>query len=96
MWSVNLAWQIEVSDAAKKHLAKMGRVEAKRITAFLRERVASLDNPRQLGEALQGDRLGGLWRYRVGDYRILVDIRDEIVTVLVVGIGHRGEVYRQV
>ncbi len=89
-----MAWQIEVSDAAKKQLAKMGRVEAKRITAFLRLRVASLADPRQLGGPLQGAHFAGLWRYRVGDYRILVDIRDEIVTVLVVGIGHRGEVYR--
>lgn len=89
-----MAWQIEVSEAAKKKLAKMGRAEAKRITAFLRERIAPLDNPRQLGDALQGAHFAGLWRYRVGDYRILVDIRDEIVTVLVVGIGHRGEAYR--
>ena len=90
-----MVWQIEISDAAKKHLAKMGRVEAKRITTYLRTRIALMDNPRQLGEALQGARLGGLWRYRVGDYRILVEIKDEIVTVIVVGVGHRGEVYRQ-
>lgn len=89
-----MVWQIEVSDAAKKQLSKMGRVEAKRITAFLRLRIASLDDPRQLGEALQGTRYAGIWRYRVGDYRILVDIRDEVVTVIVVGVGHRGEVYR--
>ena len=90
-----MVWRIEVSDAAKKHLAKMGRVEAKRITTYLRTRIALMDNPRQLGEALQGARLGGLWRYRVGDYRILVEIKDEIVTVIVIGVGHRGEVYRQ-
>ena len=89
-----MVWQIEVSDVAKKQLSKMGRVEAKRITAFLRLRIASLDDPRQLGEALQGTRYAGIWRYRVGDYRILVDIRDEVVTVIVVGVGHRGEVYR--
>ena len=89
-----MVWQIEVSDAAKKQMSKMGRVEAKRITAFLRQRIASLDDPRQLGEALQGTRFAGLWRYRVGDYRILVDIRDEVVTVIVIGVGHRGEVYR--
>ena len=89
-----MAWQIEVSDTAKKQLAKMGRVEAKRITAFLRLRVASLDDPRQLGGPLQGAHFAGLWRYRVGDYRILVDIQDQIVTVIVVGIGHRFEVYR--
>ena len=89
-----MVWQIEVSDAAKKQLAKIGRVEAKRITAFLRLRVATMDDPRHLGEALQGARFAGLWRYRVGDYRILVDIRDEVVTVIVVGVGHRGGVYR--
>ncbi len=89
-----MVWQIEVSDAAKKQLAKMGRVEAKCVTAFPRLRIASLDDPRQLGEALQGARYAGLWRYRVGDYRILVDIRDQIVTVIVVGVGHRGAVYR--
>jgi mRNA interferase RelE/StbE len=89
-----LVWQIEVSDAAKKKLAKMGRSEAKRITAFLRERIAPLEDPRQLGGPLQGAHFVGLWRYRVGDYRILVDIQDQKVTVLVVGIGHRGEVYR--
>jgi len=89
-----LVRQIEVSDAAKKQLARMGRVEAKRITSYLRTRMSVLDNPRQLGDALQGARLGGLWRYRMGDYRILVEIKDEIVTVLLIGIGHRGEVYR--
>ncbi|MBL9075074.1 MAG: type II toxin-antitoxin system RelE/ParE family toxin [Tabrizicola sp.] len=94
MWSASLVRQIEVSDAAKKQLARMGRVEAKRITSYLRTRISVLDNPRQLGDALQGARLGGLWRYRMGDYRILVEIKDEIVTVLLIGIGHRGEVYR--
>ncbi len=89
-----MVWQIEVSDAAKKQLAKMGRVEAKRITVFLRTRVASLDDPRQVGEALQGTRFAGLSRYRVGDYRVVADIRDEVVTVIVVGVGHRGAVYR--
>jgi mRNA interferase RelE/StbE len=70
----------------------------KRITTFLRTRVADLENPRQLGEALQGARLGGLWRYRVGDHRILVNIKDEVLVVVVVmvmvAVGHRGEVYR--
>jgi mRNA interferase RelE/StbE len=95
MWSASLAWRIEVSDPAKKQLAKMGQAEAKRITAFLRTRIAPMDDPRLLGQALQGPRLGGLWRYRVGDYRVLVEIQDAKITVLVVGIGHRGEVCRQ-
>jgi mRNA interferase RelE/StbE len=91
-----VTWTIEYAQSCQKPMKRMDPMVRRRIRQFLSERVASLDNPRQLGEALQGDRLGGMWRYRVGDYRILVDIRDEIVTVLVVGIGHRSEVYRQV
>ena len=90
-----MVWQIDVSTAARKQLAKMGRVEARRVTAFLRERISPMDDPRKLGEALQGARVAGMWRYRVGDYRILVIIKDALVTVVVVEVGHRSEVYRQ-
>jgi len=61
---------------------------------FLRERVSRLDDPRTIGEPLKGSRFAGLWRYRAGDYRILCDIQDERVTVLVVLMGHRREMYR--
>lgn len=87
-----MAWRIDLSDTAKKQLSKIGRTEAKRITAFLRERLELMDDPRQLGSALKGT--GNLWRYRVGDYRIVASIEDELVRVLVVRIGHRSEVYR--
>jgi mRNA interferase RelE/StbE len=87
-------WTIEYAVSAQKPMRRLAPQVRRRIRDFLSTRVASLDNPRQLGEALQGARLGSLWRYRVGDYRILVEIQDQIVTVLVVGIGHRGEVYR--
>jgi mRNA interferase RelE/StbE len=66
----------------------------RRIRQILSERVATLDDPRQIGGPLEGAHFAGLWRYRVGDYRILVDIQDGKLIVLVVGIGHRGEVYR--
>ena len=56
-------------------------------------RVADLDNPRTLGEALSG-RLGGLWRYRVGDCRVICEIQDGTLCILVVKIGNRREVYR--
>ena len=68
--------------------------DAKRITDFLRTRVATLDDPRSLGEALKGSRLGDFWKYRVGDYRIICDIQDGKLIVLVVEIGHRSSVYR--
>ena len=88
-----MAWRIDVSASAKKHLSKLSRTDAKRITAFLRERLAMSDNPRSTGHGLTGP-LSGLWRYRVGDYRIICDIQDHKLVVLVVEIGHRSEVYR--
>jgi len=89
-----LAWTIEFVPAAAKELKKLGRVEAGRIIATLETRIASLDDPRTLGSALTGD-LGGLWRWRIGDYRVVARIVDERITILVVRVGHRREVYRR-
>ncbi|MGD0838481.1 MAG: type II toxin-antitoxin system RelE/ParE family toxin [Polyangia bacterium] len=57
--------------------------------------LAELEDPRSIGEALRGSRLGGLWKYRVGDYRIVAKIEDQLIRILVVRIGHRREVYRK-
>ena len=73
----------------------MDKQIAQRITAFLRERVAVLDDPRSIGEALKGSKLGEFWKYRVGDYRIIGSIEDGALRILVVKIGNRREVYRQ-
>ena len=89
-----MAWQIEFDDASKKDLAKLDKQIAKRITEFLRGRVAVLDDPRSIGEALKGSKLGDLWKYRVGDYRIISSIEDGALRILVVKIGNRREVYR--
>jgi mRNA interferase RelE/StbE len=89
-----LAWRIELDDAAKKDLAKLDKPLARRIMAFLRERVAVLDDPRSIGEALKGSKLGDFWKYRVGDYRIISSIEDGALCILVVKIGNRREVYR--
>ena len=89
-----MAWRIELDDAAKKDLAKLDKPVAKRITTFIRERLAVLDDPRSIGDALKGSRLGELWKYRVGDYRIIADIEDGALKILVVKIGNRREVYR--
>jgi mRNA interferase RelE/StbE len=86
-----LAWQIELTGSAEKELAKLDKPVAKRIIKFLRERVAV--DPRSSGKALKGDH-SGLWRYRVGDYRVICEIYDEKISVLVVRVGHRKEVYR--
>lgn len=89
-----MAWRIEIDDTAKKDLAKLDRQIAQRITAFLRERVALLSDPRSIGEALKGSRLGEFWKYRIGDYRIISSIEDGALKILVVRIGNRREVYR--
>lgn len=89
-----MAWRIEIDDAAKKDLAKLDKPLAKRITTFLRERVAVLDDPRSIGEALKGSKLGDFWKCRVGDYRIISCIEDGALRILVVKVGNRREVYR--
>ena len=94
MWSAALAWRVEFEDAALKELAKLGKPVARRILAFLRERVAVLDDPRSVGEALKGSSLGDFWKYRVGDYRVIAHIEDGALRILVLKVGNRREVYR--
>ncbi len=89
-----MAWTIELRAKAEKQLDKLNRKDADRIITFLEQRLATHDNPRSLGEPLHGSRLGAYWRYKVGDYRIICDIQDGKLVVLVVEIGHRSSVYR--
>ena len=89
-----MAWIIELDPSAEKELDKLDHQQAKRILRFLFERVAHLDDPRSIGEALKGSRFDTLWKYRVGDYRIITSIEDNIARILVVKIGDRKEVYR--
>ncbi|WGS85837.1 type II toxin-antitoxin system RelE/ParE family toxin [Methylomonas sp. UP202] len=88
-----MAWTVKLSDDAKRDFSKLDKPIQKRIVTFLQERIQSADNPRTSGKALQGN-LSGLWRYRVGDYRLLCQIQDDELVVLVIEIGHRREVYR--
>lgn len=89
-----MAWRIELTATAAKQLSKLDKSEAKRITSFLRQRLAVLDDPRSTGKALTGQHLGSYWRYRIGDYRIICDIQDGALCVLVIEIGNRREIYR--
>ncbi|MFN0194494.1 MAG: type II toxin-antitoxin system RelE family toxin [Aestuariivirga sp.] len=89
-----MAWTIEFEPRAIKDLDDLDIVVRRRVLSFLRERVALLDDPRQLGEMLEGKKYRGIWKYRVGDYRVLAEIKDAVVTILVVEIGHRREIYR--
>ena len=89
-----MAWRIEFDAAASKELAKLDRQLARRILSFLRDRVATLADPRSLGQALHGPRFGEFWKYRVGDYRVVARIEDRQLRILIVRIGHRGGIYR--
>jgi mRNA interferase RelE/StbE len=89
-----LAWTIDYADTAKTQLRKLDKQTARHILDYMDERVANLENPRSAGKALTGP-LGGLWRYRVGDCRVICDIQDGALRVLVVQVGNRREVYRK-
>ncbi len=90
----NRAWTIEFSREGKRNLDDLDRSISRRILGFLRERLVKLEDPRSLGEALHGPQWGEFWKYRVGDYRIVAKIEDQLIRILVVRIGHRSEVYR--
>jgi mRNA interferase RelE/StbE len=88
-----LAWTLEFAESARKQIRKLDKPVAKRVLEFLEERVAKDDDPRRLGKALKGP-LGELWCYRVGDYRIICDLDDGVMRILVLQVGNRREVYR--
>jgi len=89
-----LAWTVEITDVAERQLQKLDRPVQKRILDWLDDRIEGCKNPRHFGEPLRGDR-AGFWRYRVGDYRVLCDIQEEKIIVLVLAVGHRRDVYRK-
>ncbi|MFZ0314978.1 MAG: type II toxin-antitoxin system RelE/ParE family toxin [Candidatus Korobacteraceae bacterium] len=89
-----MAWTIEFADTALRQLEKFDKSIARRIRRFLQERIVPTENPRSIGEALHGDRLGEFWKYRVGDYRLIARIEDARLVILVVRLGHRREIYR--
>jgi mRNA interferase RelE/StbE len=89
-----MAYNVELSESAERELGKLAASQAKRILKFLHQRIAKLDDPRSIGEALHGSRLGEFWKYRVGDYRLICKIEDDRLIVLVLRVGHRKEIYR--
>jgi mRNA interferase RelE/StbE len=88
-----VVWTAEYAASVQRTIRKLDPQVRKRIRDFIEGRVAALDDPRTLGKPLRGQ-LATLWGYRVGDYRIIYEIQDERLVILVVNIGHRREVYR--
>jgi mRNA interferase RelE/StbE len=89
-----MAWTVDLAPAALKDLDKLGSKPRERILSFLTNRLAAQEDPRQLGKSLAGKKYENQWRYRVGDYRVIAEIKFDVVRILVVQVGHRGEIYR--
>jgi mRNA interferase RelE/StbE len=88
-----LAWTVEFLLTAQQQIKKLDRTTQQRITSFFRNRIMPAEDPRRLGKLLHGDK-GGLWRFRIGDYRAICKIEEERLVVAVLEVGHRREIYR--
>ncbi len=89
-----MAWIIKYTESSSKQLKKLDKQTALRVLDYMDERVAVLSDPRSLGKNLKGPKVGEYWRYRVGDIRVICNIVDGQMMVLVVEVGNRREVYR--
>jgi len=90
-----LAWRIEITNTAKKQMAKLDRQVQTEIIRYLRERISTDDDPRRFGAPLRKE-LAGRWKYRVGDYRLICEIQDTKLLVLLLMVGHRSTIYAKV
>jgi mRNA interferase RelE/StbE len=88
-----MPWTVKLGEEAARNIEALDKPHRDRIRKFLREELAAMENPRAKGKPSQGDKRS-LWRYRVGDYRLICELRGQELVVLVLKIGHRREVYR--
>ncbi|MCM1507922.1 MAG: type II toxin-antitoxin system RelE/ParE family toxin [Ruminococcus flavefaciens] len=87
-------YSVEFTKNAKKQLAKLDKATAKLITSWIYKNLQNCTNPRQHGKGLTANR-SGQWRYRVGDYRLLADIQENRIVILILEIGHRSTIYER-
>ncbi|MVB11638.1 Toxin RelG [Caprobacter fermentans] len=87
-----MKYQVVFSDDARKELKKLDKHIALLIIAWVRKNLEGCSDPRRFGKGLTANR-SGQWRYRVGDYRLIAEIQDEKVIILILTVGHRREVY---
>jgi len=89
-----MSFEVRLDPDAARDFDRLDGMIQKRIAKFMYERLARLDDPRSIGEALKGSLLGGYWKYRVGDYRLVANIVDQFVQIIIIKIGNRREIYR--
>lgn len=90
-----LIWKVEFERQAQRAFNKLDKTSKQRIARFIDERLIPASDPRDLGKPLSGTDYRGVWRFRVGDYRLLTRIENEVVTIVVLKIGHRSDVYQE-
>lgn len=89
-----MGYRVEYDPKAKRRIRRVDAQDRKRIKAWIDQHLVDCENPRMYGKALVGS-LAGLWRYRVGRYRVLAKIQDDEILILIVDIGHRQGVYKK-
>lgn len=87
-----MTYHVEFTDSAKRQLKKLDRHTASILTGWIRKNLEGCENPRQHGKGLTANR-SGQWRYRIGDYRLIAEIQDEKIVILILNIGHRSDIY---
>lgn len=88
-----MAWHVDLTDDAERTFRKLPRTEQARINRYIADRLETRFDPKRLAKPLQGIR-SGLWRWRVGDYRLIGRLENSALVILIIDIGHRREVYR--
>lgn len=88
-----MSWTVKFNNIAEKQLKKLDRPVQHKIVTYLEDRLEGCKDPKHFGEPLKGNK-AGLWRYRIGDYRIICEIYDDELIVLALAIGHRKEIYK--
>lgn len=89
-----MKYRVELTERAKKTIKKLDKCTAKMILSWLRKNLEGCEDPRSHGKGLTANR-SGQWRYRIGDYRLIADIQDDKVLILVLEIGHRRDIYER-
>jgi len=87
-------YHVVFTNEAKNELKKLDRYTAMLLTAWVRKNLEGCSDPRQHGKGLTANR-GGQWRYRIGDYRLVAEINDDTITILILTVGHRRDVYEK-
>ena len=89
-----MTWTIKYTESSLRQLKRLDKPLAQRVLDYMDERIALLADPRAAGKNLVGPRIGSYWRYRIGDIRVICDIQDHALVILVLEVGQRREVYR--